>query len=42
MGTVAAPDSSLVTLMVIVVAAILLVTPSFALLYALQQRQLGS
>ena len=41
-GTVAAPDSSLVALVVVVVAAILLVGPSFALLYALQQRQLRS
>jgi cytochrome d ubiquinol oxidase subunit II len=39
-GTVAAPDSSLLALVVIVVAAIVLVGPSFALLYALQQRQL--
>jgi cytochrome d ubiquinol oxidase subunit II len=41
-GTVAAPDPSLVALVVIVVAAIVLVGPSFALLYALQQRQLRS
>ena len=41
-GTVAAPDSSLVALVVVVVAAIVLVGPSFALLYALQQRQLRS
>jgi hypothetical protein len=36
------PDSSLVALMVIVAAAILLVGPSFAVPYALQQRQLRS
>jgi cytochrome bd ubiquinol oxidase subunit II len=39
-GTVAAPDSSLAALIVVVAAAIVLVAPSFALLYALQQRQL--
>lgn len=41
-GMVAAPDSSLVALLVVVAAAILLVGPSFALLYVLQQRQLRS
>jgi cytochrome d ubiquinol oxidase subunit II len=39
-GTVAAPDSSPAALVVVVAAAILLVGPSFALLYVLQQRQL--
>jgi cytochrome d ubiquinol oxidase subunit II len=41
-GTVAAPDSTLAALVVVVAAAILLVGPSFALLYVLQQRQLRS
>jgi cytochrome d ubiquinol oxidase subunit II len=41
-GASAAPDASLVALLVIVVVAILLVGPSFALLYILQQRQLRS
>jgi cytochrome d ubiquinol oxidase subunit II len=41
-GAVAAPDSSLGALVVIVAVAILLVGPSFALLYVLQQRQLKS
>jgi cytochrome d ubiquinol oxidase subunit II len=41
-GAVAAPDSSLVALVVIVVVAIVLVGPSFVLLYVLQQRQLKS
>jgi cytochrome d ubiquinol oxidase subunit II len=35
----AAPHSSLVTLAVIVVIAVVLITPSFALLYSLQQRR---
>jgi hypothetical protein len=38
-GPVAAPDSSPAPLVVIVAAAILLAERSFALLYALQQRQ---
>ncbi|MCU7730793.1 hypothetical protein ODJ79_44370, partial [Actinoplanes sp. KI2] len=39
-GTVAAPDSSLTALAVVVAAAILLVGPSFGMLYVLQQRRL--